>query len=104
MFSIFAIKKGNETFMNVVEFCVSNAHHGTDEALRKLEQLPDVEVEVIEYGCLGNCGECFLSPYALVNGESVVAETPEQLYELVLEAIRQQEEERNALDKLLDDL
>jgi len=88
--------------MHVVEFCVSNAQHGTDEALRKLEQLPDVEV--IEYGCLGNCGECFLSPYALVNGESVVAETAEQLYELVLEEIRKQERERSALDKLLDDL
>ncbi len=88
--------------MNIVEFCASNAHHGTDEVLKKLEQLPDVEV--IEYGCLGNCGECFLSPYALVNGESVVAETAEKLYELVLEAIAQQEQERSALDKLLDDL
>lgn len=88
--------------MNVVEFCVSNAHHGTDQALRKLEELPDVEV--IEYGCLGNCGECFLSPYALVNGESVVAETAEELYESVLEAIGQQAKHREALDKLLDDL
>ncbi|MFC4597032.1 YuzB family protein [Cohnella hongkongensis] len=88
--------------MNVVEYCVSNAQHGTDEALKKLEELPDTEV--IEYGCLGNCGECFLSPYALVNGESVVAETAEQLYELVLEEIRKQEQERIALDKLLDDL
>jgi len=88
--------------MNIVEFCVSNMHHGTDAVLEKLEQLPDVEV--IEYGCLGNCGECYLSPYALVNGESVVAETAEQLYELILEAIRTQEEERSALDKLLDDL
>jgi len=88
--------------MNIVEFCASNAHHGTDEVLKKLEMLPDVEV--IEYGCLGNCGECFLSPYALVNGESVVAETAEQLYDLVLEALRQQEQERSALDKLLDDL
>ncbi|QTH39962.1 YuzB family protein [Cohnella sp. LGH] len=88
--------------MNIVEFCVSNAHHGTDEVLKKLEQLPDVEV--IEYGCLGNCGECYLSPYALVNGESVVAESAEQLYDLVLEALRQQEEERSALDKLLGDL
>ncbi|TVX98741.1 YuzB family protein [Cohnella terricola] len=88
--------------MNIVEFCVSNMHHGTDTVLEKLEQLPDVEV--IEYGCLGNCGECYLSPYALVNGESVVAETAEQLYGLILEAIRTQEEQRSALDKLLDDL
>jgi len=89
--------------MNIVEFCVSNAQHGTDLVLRKLEEeLPDVEV--IEYGCLGNCGECFLSPYALVNGESVVAETADELYGLVLEEIRKQEKDRDALDKLLDDL
>lgn len=88
--------------MHIVEFCVSNMHHGTDEVLKKLELLPDVEV--IEYGCLGNCGECYLSPYALVNGESVVAETAEQLYELVLKAIEEQESERSALDKLLDDM
>ncbi|GIO11138.1 UPF0349 protein [Cohnella xylanilytica] len=88
--------------MHIVEFCVSNMHHGTDEVLKKLERLPDVEV--VEYGCLGNCGECYLSPYALVNGESVVAETADSLYDLILAAMKEQEEERSALDKLLDDL
>ncbi|QMV40895.1 YuzB family protein [Cohnella cholangitidis] len=88
--------------MHIVEFCVSNMHHGTDRVLKKLESLPDIEV--IEYGCLGNCGECYLSPYALVNGESVVAETAEQLYDLILDAIEKQETERAAMDKLLDDL
>lgn len=88
--------------MHIVEFCVSNMHHGTDEVLKKLEQLP--HVEVIEYGCLGNCGECYLSPYALVNGESIVAETADQLYGLILAAIEDQESRQSALDKLLDDL
>jgi len=89
--------------MHIIEYCVSNLHHGTESVLKRLEQeLPDVEV--IEYGCLGNCGECYLSPYVLVNGESIVAETAEQLYDLVLAAIREQEEEQSALDKLLDDL
>jgi uncharacterized protein YuzB (UPF0349 family) len=89
-------------FMHIVEFCVSNMHHGTEQVLEKLEKLP--HIEVIEYGCLGNCGECFLSPYALVNGESVVAETADQLYDLVLAAISKQELDQAALDKLLDDL
>lgn len=88
--------------MDIVEFCVSNHHHGTDTILDKLEQHPDIEV--IEYGCLGNCGECFLSPYALVNGESVVAENVEQLYELILKAIHEQQSQQSELDKLLDDL
>jgi uncharacterized protein YuzB (UPF0349 family) len=88
--------------MHIVEFCVSNMHHGTDRVLKKLESHPDIEV--IEYGCLGNCGECYLSPYALVNGESVVAESADQLYDEVLAAIAKQESEQSALDKLLDDL
>lgn len=88
--------------MNVIEFCVSNMHHGTDKLLPKLEQLPDVEV--IEYGCLGNCGECYLSPYAMVNGETVVAETADDLYEEILKELKNQEAERSALDKLLEDL
>lgn len=88
--------------MHIVEFCVSNMHHGTEEVLRKLEQLEDVEV--IEYGCLGNCGECYLSPYALVNGESIVAENADQLFDLIMAELRSQEAERSALDKLLDDL
>lgn len=88
--------------MHIVEVCVSNRHHGTDEILEQLEQ--DPRIEVIEYGCLGNCGECWLSPYALVNGESVVAENPEQLLELIYKAIEEQEAEKSALDKLLDDL
>ncbi|WP_422614989.1 YuzB family protein [Cohnella caldifontis] len=88
--------------MNIVEFCVSNRHHGTDDIIERLEQDPDIEV--VEYGCLGNCGECFLSPYAMVNGDTVVAETPEQLLELIYKAIKEQEEEKSALDKLLDDL
>ncbi len=88
--------------MHIVEYCTSNTHHGTEQIIEKLELVPDIEV--IEYGCLGNCGECYLSPYVLVNGESVVAETADQLYDLVLEAIKNQELEQAALDKLLDDL
>lgn len=88
--------------MNIVEFCIGNMHHGTDRVMHRLENDPDVEV--IEYGCLGNCGECYLSPYALVNGESVVAETADKLYDAIREAIGEQEAARTALDKLLDDL
>ncbi|TJY39793.1 DUF1450 domain-containing protein [Cohnella pontilimi] len=88
--------------MHIVEFCVSNMHHGTDKVMERLEN--DPRVDVIEYGCLGNCGECFLSPYALVNGEAVFAETAEKLYDLIMQEIEKQEAEKSALDKLLDDL
>jgi uncharacterized protein YuzB (UPF0349 family) len=77
-------------------------HHGTDRVLKRLEENP--ELEVIEYGCLGNCGECYLFPFTLVNGEIVAAESADQLYEAIMASIAEQQAEREALDKLLDDL
>jgi len=86
----------------IIEFCCSNAHHGTDDLMKKLEQNP--EYEIIEYGCLGNCGECYLFPFVLVNGEIVAAETAEALEAKILASIAEQDEERQALDRLLDDM
>lgn len=88
--------------MHIVEYCVSNLAHGTEEMFRRLAERPDVDV--MEYGCLDHCDKCLLFPYALVNGEMVTAETAESLYEKIVETIRRQEEERAALDRLLDDL
>lgn len=68
----------------IIEFCNSNRSHGTDDIIRKLEQNP--EYDVMEYGCLGNCGECFLAPYALVNGEMITAATAEELYDKIIKA------------------
>jgi len=67
----------------IIEFCTNNMHHGTEKLMKKLEANPDYDV--IEYGCLGNCGECYLFPYALVNGEIVAAATAEEL-ELQIES------------------
>lgn len=61
----------------IIEFCVSNLASGTDMVKVALEQYP--HLDVVEYGCLGNCGECFSNPYALVNGEIISASTPEEL-------------------------
>lgn len=88
--------------MHLVEICASNAHHGTEAVMKRLEQ--QMDIEVIEYGCLGHCGECFLTPYALVNGQFVAADTPDELYDAIMQQIGMQEEERAALDKLIDDL
>ncbi|TLS53369.1 DUF1450 domain-containing protein [Paenibacillus antri] len=72
----------------LVEFCTNNMHHGTDTILRRLEEeRPDVET--IEYGCLGNCGMCYLEPYVLVDGEIVAAETAEALYEKIVQKLNE---------------
>ncbi|MBR2569098.1 MAG: YuzB family protein [Paenibacillus sp.] len=71
----------------IIEFCVNNMHHGTDVLMKELEQNPDYDV--IEYGCLGNCGECYMFPFAYVNGEIVAAETVDELRTRILDEIEQ---------------
>ncbi|GGD75236.1 YuzB family protein [Paenibacillus nasutitermitis] len=86
----------------IIEFCASNMHHGTDQVMKRLEGNP--ELEIIEYGCLGNCGECYLFPFAMVNGEIVAAAEAEELYDEIMKSINEQDAERAALDRLIDDL
>jgi uncharacterized protein YuzB (UPF0349 family) len=74
----------------IIEFCTNNMHHGTERLMKLLEQNPDYDV--IEYGCLGNCGECYLAPYAMVNGEVIASATAEQLEEEIQAKIKEIEE------------
>ncbi|MBG9734670.1 YuzB family protein [Paenibacillus alvei] len=69
----------------IIEFCVNNMHHGTDKVMKRLEGNP--EYDVLEYGCLGNCGECYMFPFALVNGEIVAGETADELYDKIMNKI-----------------
>ena len=80
----------------IIEFCTSNLHHGTDQIMKKLEQNPDYDV--LEYGCLGHCGECYAAPYALVNGDFITASTADRLYELIIEAIEAYEKQFDFID------
>jgi len=76
--------------MKLVEFCTNNTHHGTGIVARRIEaERPDAEV--VEYGCLGNCGQCYLDPYVLVDGEIVEAATPEELYEKIIAKLDEEE-------------
>lgn len=61
----------------IIEFCVSNLANGSQKAFEQLER--DSNLDVIEYGCLSYCTRCSESPFALVNGEVVGGETPEEL-------------------------
>ncbi|MEK8132444.1 YuzB family protein [Paenibacillus filicis] len=74
----------------IIEFCASNMHHGTDKLMQALEANPDYDV--LEYGCLGNCGECYLAAFALVNGEIVAAESAEALEQAVYAKIKEIED------------
>jgi uncharacterized protein YuzB (UPF0349 family) len=71
--------------LKIIEFCVSNAQHGTDETMRRCAQHP--AVDTIEYGCLGNCGQCYLEPFALVDGVIISDTTAEELFKRIMEAV-----------------
>jgi uncharacterized protein YuzB (UPF0349 family) len=77
----------------IIEFCVNNLDLGSREAKEALEK--NQEYDVIEYGCLGNCGECFMFPYALVNGEMVEGENGEELLAKIEEKINEWKEEED---------
>ncbi|MBM7592017.1 YuzB family protein [Brevibacillus fulvus] len=79
----------------LVEFCSSNLSSYTQSVMERLEQDTELDVDVVEYGCLGHCGECYMAPFALVNGDYVAAETAEELYEKIKQKIREDEEAFN---------
>ncbi|WP_174728318.1 YuzB family protein [Mesobacillus harenae] len=66
-------------FKPIIEFCISNLASGSQKALEQLEKDPNLDI--IEYGCLGYCGKCARSMFALVNGEVVSADTADELVE-----------------------
>lgn len=58
----------------------------------QLENDPALDVDVVEYGCLGQCGECYMGPFALVNGDFINASTTEELYAKIKKKLQEDEE------------
>ena len=71
----------------IVEFCVRNLASGSYKALEVLEKDPNLDI--IEYGCLGYCGKCANYMYALVNGEIITGDTPEELVQNIYEYLEE---------------
>ena len=69
----------------IVEFCISNIANGSQESFETLEKDPNLDV--LEYGCLSYCTKCMETLYAVVNGEVVEADTPEELTERIYQFI-----------------
>jgi len=65
----------------IIEFCISNLANGAQKSREQLERDPNLDI--IEYGCLSYCGKCARSLYALVNGEPVSADSPDELVEKI---------------------
>lgn len=69
-------------YVSLVEFCISNMAKGGDYVYDKLENDPDVDV--LEYGCLNNCSVCSCGLYALVDGDTVEGDTPDELLKIFI--------------------
>lgn len=80
----------------LVEFCSSNVSSYAKTVMIALEKDIELDADVLEYGCLGHCGECYMEPFALVNGDFVSAPTADELLEKIKQKLREDEE---ALDK-----
>ncbi|MDW8555775.1 YuzB family protein [Staphylococcus xylosus] len=65
----------------IIEFCISNLAKGGDYVYNQLENDPCVDV--LEYGCLQNCGICSSGLYALVNGDIVEGDSPDDLLQKI---------------------
>ncbi|RXT05742.1 YuzB family protein [Ammoniphilus sp. CFH 90114] len=79
----------------MIEFCRANLNTGSEQVKDQLLKNPgDLEdAEVIEYGCLGNCGQCYLEPFAMVEGMIVAGETPEELLNNIRNFVKKKQEE-----------
>jgi uncharacterized protein YuzB (UPF0349 family) len=71
----------------IIEFCISNLANGAQKALERLEKDPDLDI--IEYGCLGYCGKCAATLYALVNGEVVTGKNPDDLVDNIYQYLEE---------------
>ena len=67
----------------VIDFCNCNLMSLTQELLLELrEKYPQWRTS--KYGCLTNCGECDVRPFAIVDDEIIAASTVDELREKIL--------------------
>lgn len=69
----------------MVEFCVSNLANGSQKTFEVLERDPNLDV--LEYGCLSYCTKCAEAFFAVVNGDVVQADSPDELTKKIYEYI-----------------
>ncbi len=61
----------------VIRFCTTNYSNGTAAIKEKMQD--NLQVEVQEDHCLGNCGQCYLESFVEVNGQFIAITSYEEL-------------------------
>lgn len=67
-----------------VAFCISNLTNGSLSVYDRLKKERPPYINIRADRCLGYCGLCVNSFYALVEHELVEAETPDELYDKII--------------------
>lgn len=75
-----------ETKRVTLDFCNGNLMVFTQEFFLSLRE-DHPEWNISRYGCLTNCGECAVRPFAILNDEIVAAPTVDELRTELLERI-----------------
>ncbi|WP_270179879.1 DUF1450 domain-containing protein [Alkalihalobacillus sp. CinArs1] len=70
--------------MHTIEFCKGNLRNNK-KVWKALESYGNVEL--VDYGCLGYCGNCFEESFAIVDGVLVSSTDADQLLDKILSAL-----------------
>ncbi|CAM2980299.1 DUF1450 domain-containing protein [Hathewaya histolytica] len=66
--------------MKEIFFCENNVSKGLETIIEKL-QVEFSDLTIYQEPCLGYCGECMATFYAMMDSDMITGETPEELYE-----------------------
>lgn len=78
----------------LIEFCKSNKASASDWIKEHLAEDPEfADAEMLEYGCLGNCAQCYMQPFAMVEGSVVAGDSLEELIDNMRNTIKKKKEE-----------
>ena len=72
--------------MTIIKVCENNYGYGTNEVMEKVKD-EKLEVEIEVASCWGYCDDCASGPYVFVKDEMVQADTPEELYEAIVDVL-----------------
>ncbi|WP_347548976.1 DUF1450 domain-containing protein [Pseudalkalibacillus hwajinpoensis] len=71
--------------MTTIEFCAGNLREN-QKVWNELEKYSGLEL--IDYGCLGYCGNCYAESFAIVDGVLMNADDAEELIDKIIRKLK----------------
>ncbi|KMM37720.1 hypothetical protein AB986_14930 [Alkalihalobacillus macyae] len=73
--------------LTTIEFCAGNLRENM-VVWRELEKIPNTNL--VDYGCLGYCGNCYSEAFAIVAGVLIHADSAEALIDKIIGYLNEQ--------------